>query len=331
MNILLTNLSYHATNDIIKLIKNSEFKNAYIIGSSEYPYGYTSASLFVDKFIKQPSLKDHNQYLKFIIKSCQNYKVDILFAIDEDEIKLLSKFKTMIPATFVTPSSSTIELFCNKKNANDQIAKLNINIPKNVHSREDLERIASGKIISRKCISCASLGITKYNINESLDLTTIINHDDCIVQELISGIEYSIDVFSDKNGIPKLIVPRKRVAIRGGTTHKCLIEKNEKLIALCQKICKKYKLFGLSNIQFMVENETNKIFFLEVNPRIGATTIATSLASVNLIELFINHFHLGKELETYDYYMNKVKWGAFISRYYTETICWDYKDEKSIN
>lgn len=331
MNILLTNLSYHATNDIIKLIKNSGFKNAYIIGSSEYPYGYTSASLFVDKFIKQPSLKDPNQYLKFIIKSCQNYKVDILFAIDEDEIKLLSKYKAMIPATFITPSSSAIELFCNKKNANDQIAKLNINIPKYINSREDLEGIASGKIISRKCISCASLGITKYNINESLDLTTIINHNDCIVQELISGVEYCIDVFSDKNGIPKLIVPRKRVAIRGGTTHKCLIEKNEKLIALCQKICKKYKLFGLSNIQFMVENDTNKIFFLEVNPRIGATTIATSLASINLIELFINHFHLGKELETYDYYMNKVKWGSFISRYYTETICLDYKDEKSIN
>lgn len=328
MNIFLTNLSYHATNDIIKLIKNSEFNDAYIVGSSEYPYGYTSASTFVDKLIFQPALVPNNDYLNFIINTCKNYKIDILFAIDEDEIKLLSKYKKFIPAIFITPSPDVIEIFCNKKIANEHIAKLGINIPKYINSQKDLNGIISGKIISRKCISCASLGIKRYDIDESLDLNSIMNSDN-IVQELINGVEYCVDVFCDKTGIPKIIVPRKRVAIRGGTTHKCLIERNERLISLSKRICSEYKLFGLSNMQFMIENGTDNIFFLEVNPRIGATTIATSLSSVNLIELFINHFLFGKELETYDYYMNKVKWGAFISRYYAETICVDYKDGKS--
>lgn len=327
MNIFLTNLSYHATNDIIKLIKNCKYNDAYIVGSSEYPYGYTSASLFVDKFIFQPPLVPNNEYIDFIIKTCHDYKIDILFAIDEDEIKLLSKHKEIIPAVFITPSSDVIELFCNKKIANAHIAELGINIPKYINSQKDLSGITSRKIISRKCISCASLGIKRYDIDETLDLDAITSSD-CIIQELINGIEYCVDVFCDRNGVPKIIVPRKRVAIRGGTTHKCLIEKNERLISLCKTICSRYKLYGLSNMQFMIENGTDKIFFLEVNPRVGATTIATSLTSINLIGLFINHFFYGEELETYEYYMNKVKWGAFISRYYAETICLDYKDGK---
>lgn len=324
MKILITNLSYHASNDIIKEIRRSKFsQTTYIVGSSIYPFGFTSASLFVDKFINQPSFFPEIDYVNFIQETCKKFKIDLIFAIDEDEIKILSKYKEKVSATLIIPSYETLDLFCNKKKANDKLSSLNFNIPKYIATQDDLKNIPSGKIITRKCESCASLGIKIYNVNEKLDIKSLYTSDN-IVQEFIQGTEYCVDVFCDRDCSPKLIVPRKRVAIRGGTTHKCLIERNEDLIALSQKICCCFDLPGITNMQFLIENETSKIYFLEVNPRMGATTIATGLAATNLIEMFIDHFCYNAELKSLEYYMNQVKWGSFISRYYCETICEEY-------
>ncbi len=320
MNILITNLSYHASMDIIKLLKSIDKINFFIIGTSTLPYGNTSASKFVDKFIFQPPFAPELKYLEFIIKLCNQEQIDILFAIDEYEIKILSKYKDLIPAKFICPESDIIELFCDKEKANQAMKKLSINIPKSIESNADLNDINSNTIISRKKVSCASLGIKRFNINEIENVQDLIT-ESTILQENILGMEYCVDVFCNKNGIPLIIVPRDRIAIRGGTTHKCSLIRNEKLISICKKICYNYKLPGFSNIQFIVEDKTNKIYFLEVNPRIGATTIASSLGSFNWIELFINHFYYDKPLENFEDNMNKVKWGAFISRYYEETIC----------
>ena len=326
MNILLTNLSFHATNDIIKEIRRGKYSKSILVGTSIYPYGYTSASLFVDEFIRQPSYYPEKDYVEFIIKTCRKYNIDLIFAIDEDEIKILSHYVNSIPAKLILPRFEIINMFCDKKCANDNISSLNIDIPKYILTNADLQNIANGKIITRKRVSCASLGIKIYDTSNIQDISLLSNANN-IIQEYINGTEYCVDVFCDNSGTPKLIVPRKRIAIRGGTTHKCLIEKNEPLISLCKKICEAFVLPGLSNMQFIVENNSNKVFFLEVNPRIGATTIATSMSSVNLIELFIDHFCFGENLKDLTFYMDKVKWGSFISRYYCETICESYENE----
>ena len=174
------------------------------------------------------------------------------------------------------------------------------------------------KVIIRDRVSCGSLGIKIIEKEDFHKIKTYFN-DKFFIQEFINGREYTVDIFSDRSGTPKLIVPRERVAIRSGISYKCKIEYNIKLIEISRMICNKYKMPAFSNIQFIIDDKTDNIYFIEVNPRIGATSIATSLVSVNLAELFINHFYYKKKLNSFEYYMKQVKWGAFISRYY-ETL-----------
>lgn len=48
--------------------------------------------------------------------------------------------------------------------------------------------------------------------------------------------------------------------------------------------------------------------------------IASAIASVNYMDLYIYHFLFGNELPLFEEIMNNVKWGSIISRYYNETI-----------
>ena len=133
-----------------------------------------------------------------------------------------------------------------------------------------------------------------------------------------SGKEYTVDVFSDIKGNPKMIIPRERIEIKQGISFKCRIEFNQRLINTCQKIYKKYHLPGITNVQFI--STVDKDYFIELNPRIGGTTIASILSSFNYTEQLIKNVLFNVPLNSYNEYMNKVAWGSIISRYYEENI-----------
>ena len=65
---------------------------------------------------------------------------------------------------------------------------------------------------------------------------------------------------------------------------------------------------------------SDRFYFIELNPRAAATMIASAIASVNYMDLYISHFLFGNELPLFEEIMNNVKWGSIISRYYNETI-----------
>ena len=44
------------------------------------------------------------------------------------------------------------------------------------------------------------------------------------------------------------------------------------------------------------------------------------MGSFNYLEMYLEHFVNNKKLLGFDYYMQKVKWGSIVSRYYEELI-----------
>ena len=91
----------------------------------------------------------------------------------------------------------------------------------------------------------------------------------CIAQEYVEGIEYTIDTFIDCKGTIKCTVPRKRIEVRGGEVVKAVTEKKLNLIEQTEKMLAKLKAGpGVITTQCFLSKD-NQVKFIEINPRFG--------------------------------------------------------------
>lgn len=320
MKILITHVSYHCSVGVVKLLRKINAWPLEIVGCSSYPLGMSSGSLLVDRFYQSPAIENANEYFSFILRLIKKENIDFILSPDETELLLFEERQNQLCGKAVIPPAETIRLFQDKKKSTEAMAALGISVPLEISYSELLNGLPEQKIILRENISCCSYGIHILNSTNTTDIQRYFTRT-TFAQEFVSGQEYTVDVLCDCFGVPQIIVPRERIAIRGGITYKCRITHELALIKICQDIYRNYKLPGFSNVQFIIRDGTP--YFIELNPRLGGTTIASSLASVNLIELFIAHFYKHEVLAGLDYYMKLVKWGAIVTRYYDETIFWD--------
>lgn len=319
LNILISNVSYQASaGSFIKMLRNSKEYCYYIVGIDSIPMGFSSGSMLVDKFYHYPKEYNEQDYINFIKVVIDNEKIDLVISAEEEDLKLFKKYNITSSLYNNIPDYYIFDIFKDKHSANLKMKELNIPIPKYIYSYQDVQNSSHNLFIKRKRVSCCSRGIEIIN-KEKIQSNFKFFSNQYLTQEFIQGKIYTVDVFCDKSGNPLLIIPRQAISIKDGTVFKCIIEKNKHLIQLTQKIYSNYRIPGLSNIQFIIDNE-NQPYFIELNPRAAATCIASSLASFNFLDLYVKHFYNNKDLPNYNELMNCVHWNSVISRYYEETI-----------
>lgn len=324
IRILICNVSYQASSgSFIKLLRNSRYFDCYIFGCDVIEKGYSSGSMLVDKFYPIPCTNNNQQYIYTIKDICQNENIDLILSAEEEDLVLFKQHKIPQAIYKYIPDVSLFKLFSDKHLANRSISENGILIPHTINTRTDFEASNSSTFIYRERISCCSRGIRVLERNEIND-KYIFYSPEHITQEFIEGKKYTVDVFCDREGGVRMIVPRESLSLKDGITFKCIIENNTELIKLCKKIYSLYCLPGISNIQFIVRN--GRAYFIELNPRTASTLIASTLASVNILDLYIIHFLFNKEIPPYDTLMRTVKWGTIISRYYEETVYRESED-----
>ena len=324
LNVLITHVSYQAAaGSFIKLLRQSDKFTFYIVGCDTLLQGYSSGSMLVDKYYHIQCEVGNDEYISNIENICALENIDLIISAEEEDLRLYKK--NCVPQALYKhiPDDNIFELFQDKHRANLSLQSNGIEIPKTLYNYQDCCESTAKKIIYRKRISCCSRGIEVMNkcaINRRYSFFS----DHHITQEYINGELYTVDMLCDKQGIPHLIIPRRTLAQKDGTDFKCVVEKNEQLISLCNKIYRQYKIPGISNIQFIIQNE--HAFFIELNPRAAATVVASSLVSVNFLDLYISHFYLNEPLQPYEDLMGEVFWGSVISRYYQETVLYGKRE-----
>lgn len=315
-NILIAHASYQAASgSFIKLLRNSSKFYFYIVGCDNIEKGFSSGSLLVDKFYH---INEDNSetYIDAIKKIIHDEKINVIISAEEDDLLKFKYYQISQAIYKFIPQKEIFNIFKDKYLATQKISEYGIYVPYNIMNYNEFLHTNSTKLIKRKRISCCSRGITVFDRNE-INENYIFFSNEYITQEFINGALYTVDVFCDKNGHPRSIIPRRDIAIKDGTTFKCKIEYRQEIIDICKKIYSIYCIPGLSNVQFIVDD---KPYFIELNPRAAATMIASALLSLNYMDLYISHFLLNENLPTYNEIMNSVKWGSIISRYYEETI-----------
>ena len=135
-----------------------------------------------------------------------------------------------------------------------------------------------------------------------------------ISQEVLTGEEYTIDVFINSEHEPIYIVPRLRMGVKDGKSTGGIVIENPLIIEGVKAICKAIPLEGAVNIQCFVNDRGVK--FTEINPRFGGGTVLGMKATENWIPLTIDTFKKRKVV-----YANKqVAYGLKMGRYYAEVF-----------
>lgn len=119
-------------------------------------------------------------------------------------------------------------------------------------------------------------------IHSAEDLTYWKNRiTDVIVQNHITGVEYTVDIFIDNNTIVGA-VPRERMECKNGISVKGRTVVDTELVKLASQAARAFNARGICNIQCFREKDTNRLLFSEINMRPGGASILSIQAGCNI-------------------------------------------------
>lgn len=126
-----------------------------------------------------------------------------------------------------------------------------------------------------------------------------VNFSENLVTEFLSGKEYTVDCFTDKNGKLCYISPRTRDRIFGGIAaagHS--IELTHEIEAIAQTINQRLKFIGLWYFQLR-EDANGKLKLMEISVRCAGTMCMTRAKGINLPLLTV-YAAMGYDTNVYD-------------------------------
>lgn len=135
------------------------------------------------------------------------------------------------------------------------------------------------------------------------------NIEDFICEKLIDGIELSVEVFGSTKGYIALPLINKGVTSKMGIHPKNKIRYTHEFDNLTQKchdialtIAEKFKILGVIEVEFIWNEESDSIYIMEINPRMGGATLL-SMAASNLLlpELYVDLLYDYQVLDTINY------------------------------
>jgi carbamoyl-phosphate synthase large subunit len=133
---------------------------------------------------------------------------------------------------------------------------------------------------------------------------------DSTIQRFIEGDEYTVDWFSDAEGFPLAVIPRKRIEVRAGEVTLSQIEMNPKIIEQVKKAGFILGLKGPCNIQGFKE-ASGRFLFTDINLRFGSGSVHSINQGADIPHLIYKEI-AGEKLE---FNPSKVQDGSIMSRF----------------
>lgn len=133
-------------------------------------------------------------------------------------------------------------------------------------------------------------------INHPQELAQLPKDSSYLIQELLPGAEYSVDVYIHSTGTPIAAVPRLRMKIDSGIAVAAQTCINPQLSQMAVTIAQQAGITYVANVQFKADRH-GQFKLLEINPRFPGTLPLTAAAGIDIPSLLINDL-LGKPFAT---------------------------------
>lgn len=211
------------------------------------------------------------RYIEELLTICQKEKICLIIPLIDTELLLLAKNNQLfeeIGVKVLVSSKELNEISNNKINTYNFFAFHNIHTPK-VYSDEEInEKKYQFPLLIKPRNGSSSKGVTKIRNEQELNFFKDYIPN-AMVQEYVSGEEYTIDVMVDFDSNIKTIVPRLRIETRAGEVSKGVTKKDMEIIKAAEKVVGFLpNPIGCITLQCF-KKENGEITFIEINPRFG--------------------------------------------------------------
>lgn len=320
---------------IIKALRQVKERKIRIVGTDANPLA--SGFLLSDEAYIVPE-GESNSYIPAMSKLANKIKADVILPLSGMELLPLSKNKEAFgDVKVVVNKAQSLENALNKKKCYEYLKGKGIPLPDyvEVHNYEEFVEAVHALGYPKKPV-CFKPSVSKGQrgfriLREDIDLKKLLletkpdntittlemvsnilsksSFKELLVMEYLTGPEYSVDSLV-KNGKSLVIIPRKRVETKLGISSVGIVEKNDEVIEVVEKINKVFTFDYNINVQLKYGADgTPKL--IEINPRVSGTICLSAAAGPNLPYLGIK-----MRLEE-DFSIPKIKWGLTMIR------CWD--------
>ncbi len=143
---------------------------------------------------------------------------------------------------------------------------------------------ASGGLIVKPRTGRGSRGVVA--IDSVRDMAQVVAEggyaaDELIVQERITGPEYTVSVVVWRDGDVQAVVP-KEVVLKQGVTRYAVTRRHEEVVRTCRAVQTALRADGPFNVQLCLDGKGRPRVF-EINPRFSSTASLTAAAGVDEI------------------------------------------------
>jgi carbamoyl-phosphate synthase large subunit len=218
-------------------------------------------------------------YLDSLLQICAQEAVNLIIPLYEPEFNLLNAYREDFKAVGVVLLLSGREVLdiCNDKYQTYQFfSRIPVKTPQ-TRLGGQVPPGVNFPLIAKPRDGMGSAGVRKLQSRAELD--TLPQENELLIQEYITGTEYTLDVLSDWYGNVMAVVPRQRLEVRGGEVVKTRTVRNQRLIDEGARVAAKLGGVGPLNLQCIVKED--EIFWLEINPRFGGGVPLSYAAGVD--------------------------------------------------
>lgn len=278
-----------------------------------------------DGYFKLPLVSDCD-YIEKLLQIASDNNIKLIIPTIDTELLVLSQnidsFKRLHIDILVSDYDN-IKTLINKRLTNHFFEKLEINYAPEFDKNNFtlplyIKPIDGSRSIDNYIIKKES-ELTAYHFsNEKLLFFEYLEHQ--------YFTEYTIDMYFDRNNKLKCLVPRERLEVRAGEVSKAITRRAWFLDKIAKKFTHIPGLRGCISIQIFVNNESNVIYGIEINPRFSEGFPLSYLAGANFPKWIIQEYLLG---ETKIPYYDNWEEDLMMLRYDDEILIHNYVEKKN--
>lgn len=295
INVLITSIS--AKVPLIKSLNKALLKlaNQGKIYGSDFNLS-SIARYFVDNFWEMPKL--NNLSIEDFIKYCQVKRIICVIPTRDGELSYFARHKRLLSENGIQVMVSDLE---SVETCLDKLAfyqRLNILGFPAISTAANIDCIQSELYVVKE-----RYGAGARSIGLSLSKSQAIEHastlEDPIYQPYFEGIEYSVDLYLNKEGKAKGVVVRKRSLVVNGESQITETLRYPQLEMLSVRLAETLKLYGHIVMQIIVSSD-GEFHIVECNSRFGGASTLSLEVGLDSFYWFLLESQ-GVELKEYPF------------------------------
>lgn len=222
-----------------------------------------------DSFVV-PRCRDSG-YVPALLELCRRERIGLLVPTIDTELDVLGRHAADFAAAgtrVVVSSPEFVAVARDKETTARLLDGAGVNVPRTMRLSEYRRRpeLLVGEVIAKPIGGSSSVGIMR---GRAVGDFGALSGDEYIVQELWSGVEYTVNVFANQLGALQCVVPHRRIEVRGGEVSKGRTERVPRLEEAAHRIASALSgMRGPSCFQAIVR-ESGEYAVFEINARFG--------------------------------------------------------------